>query len=272
MIIYGSKMYFKKNVVKHYGECEHCGRYSRKRSYQAQKFGHLYFIPLLPLGARSQVLGECSSCQMGSHIPMTDAGPLVESLNEQFKNWILEIQDGNTETVPDGEAEPVNLGLLIAGTIDSLYSLGELRNIDSVVKILQDCELPYETELVRGRWSETQGDVAQAIVHYRQASKIRPEEPAPLYQVAIAQKRSGDLEGAIHGLNRYLEKVPNDLSVLAEVASIYEAKKDFPKIVEAYDAIYALEPSLISNKGMRKIYKKACKKSGKQGEYLSQMG
>ncbi|MEM6473826.1 MAG: tetratricopeptide repeat protein [Planctomycetota bacterium] len=272
MIIYGSKMYFKKNVVKHFGECEHCGRYSRKNSYQAQKFGHLYFIPLLPLGSRSQILGECVSCNMGSHIPLAQAEPMVESLNERFKQWILEIQEGKTEIVPEGETEPVSVGLLIAGTVDSLYSLGELKSIDSVSQILQDCDMAYENELVLGRWCETLGDLAQAVVHYRQAAKIRPDETAPIYQVAASLKRAGDLAGAINGLKRYLDKVPDDLGVHAELASIYEAQKDFPSIVETYDKIYALEPSLVSNKAMKKVYKKACKKSGKQGEYLAQIG
>ncbi|MEO1619262.1 MAG: hypothetical protein AAFV88_25675, partial [Planctomycetota bacterium] len=237
MIIYGSRMYFKKNLVKHYGECEHCGQYGRKQSYRAQKFGHLYFIPLLPLGAKSQILGECSICNMGAHIPLTEAEPLIESLNDRFKQWIMQIQDGETEIIPEGEEVPVNVGLMIAGTIDNLYSLGELTSIDSISQILDSCEMPYEKELVLGRWSETKGDLAKAILHYQQAGKIRPDETAPIYQTAVAQKRSGNLPAAIDGLKRYLTKEPRDLGVHAELASIYEAQKDFPNIVDAYDKI-----------------------------------
>ena len=71
MIIYGSRMYFKKNLVRSFGECENCGRYGKRVSYQARKFGHIYFIPILPLGSNSQVLRECKSCSMGSHIPVS---------------------------------------------------------------------------------------------------------------------------------------------------------------------------------------------------------
>ena len=77
MLIYGSRMYFKKNTVKTTGECEHCGTYGNLTSYQAKKFGHLYFIPILPMGPHSQVLRECPQCRIGTHLSMTDLEPIV---------------------------------------------------------------------------------------------------------------------------------------------------------------------------------------------------
>jgi len=65
MIVFGSRMYFKKNVVKSFEECEHCGVYGKMISYKARKFGHIYFIPLIPMGKSSQVLRECKKCKRG---------------------------------------------------------------------------------------------------------------------------------------------------------------------------------------------------------------
>ena len=69
MIVYGSRMYFKKNVVNSFGECEHCGGFGKTTSYQARKFGHIYFIPLIPMGKSSQILRACKGCSMGAQIP-----------------------------------------------------------------------------------------------------------------------------------------------------------------------------------------------------------
>ena len=43
MIVYGSRMYFKKNVVKSFEECEHCGVYGQMTSYKgAEVWPHLF--------------------------------------------------------------------------------------------------------------------------------------------------------------------------------------------------------------------------------------
>lgn len=271
MIIYGSRMYFKKNVVKSYGECEHCGRYTKQVSYQGRKFGHLYFIPLIPEGPTSQVLNECSACDMGAHIPMTDAVPLVDSLKERFKNWIIEIQDGQTEVVPEGGDQPVNLGVMIAGTIDNLYCLGEIKEIDSITQILEGSGLEYENKIVQGRWSELKGNLANATKHYQSATTLKPKDSIAWYQWGKAEVLMGNVAGAEHAFGKYLELYPDDMGIYIELATLYESKKDYPKIVKAYDKLYELNPELLKQKPMKKVYKKACKKSGEQGQFLSQL-
>lgn len=83
--------------------------------------------------------------------------------------------------------------------------------------------------------------------------------------------RRGDAPGAEEAFGKYLALCPDDISAHIELASLYEAQKDSSKIVETYDKIYALDDNLIPQKGMKKIYKKACKKSGIPGKYLNQM-
>ena len=131
MIVYGSRMYFKRQVVKSWGSCQFCGNYGKQRSYQAMKFGHVYFIPIIPLGGRAQVLNECANCDMGSHIPVKELEPRVESLKEQFMTWINEIQDGNTEITPEDQSEPLNIGVLLGGILEDLYCLAEIEDVSS---------------------------------------------------------------------------------------------------------------------------------------------
>ena len=148
MIIYGSRMYFKKNQVQSFGECEHCGRYGKRVSYQARKFGHIYFIPILPLGSNSQVVRECKSCSMGSHIPTHQLDPMVDNLSDQFKSWIMEISNGNTEIEIEPGQPPANIGLLITGILDDLYCLNEIQDVSSITNVLDANNLVYERHLV----------------------------------------------------------------------------------------------------------------------------
>ncbi|MEM6692049.1 MAG: hypothetical protein AAF664_21650, partial [Planctomycetota bacterium] len=128
MLVYGSRMYFKSHVVKHYGICEQCGSLTKLRSYRGQKFGHLYFIPILPMGSKSQILDECSQCDMGTHLPLDQAEPAIEKMQAEFKQWIEKIQEGTTEVTPEGSNESVNIGLMIADSAASLYRMNQLSS------------------------------------------------------------------------------------------------------------------------------------------------
>lgn len=266
MIIYGSKMYFKENVVKSMGVCEHCGRYSQQLSYRGRKFGHLYFIPLVPMAPRSQVLNECSNCNMGSHIPLDQLESILEDIRDNFKTWIGHVQDGKNEIHLEGE--PVNVGILLHDLLENLYLLQEVESAGSIVSVLKSQEMHSEAELVSARWHELQGDLSRAIASYKTAHEHSPEEIRILYNVGRLQRLQGNNPQALLTFAKCLELEPESLVVLLEIAGIHEGAKDFPRIVESYDRIYDLCPQLVDDKGMKKMYKKACKKSGVQGKYL----
>lgn len=271
MIVYGSRMYFKKNVVRSFGECEHCGRYGKQISYRARKFGHIYFIPLIPLGANSQVLRECKSCNMGSHISTEELEPRIDSLADQFKSWITAIGEGETELQLSPEEAPSNIGLLVAGILDDLYCLKEIENIDSIVSILDANGLAFERELVLGRWHELQGDLENARLSYQAAHQAEPTNPTVLFQLGLTEINLGNVAAVEEAFAKYQKLFPDDLTTYIKLAGVYEHEKDYPKLVETYDVLYANRPHMLNEKPMKKVYKRACKKSGVQGKFLAQM-
>ena len=271
MIIYGSRMYFKKNVVKCYGDCEFCGTYGKLVSYQARKFGHLYFIPLIPMGPAVQVLRECKRCNLGMHLEKFQHEGVVKSLGDQFKSCIAAIADGNRELPPAPGEDALNVGAVMAGSLPDLYCLGEIENVDSVVTLLDANGFGMEKELVLGQWEELQGNLPAAISHYESSHRSNPKSVYPLYNLGLAQLKNKDIRSAEQTFEQYFRLEPNDVTVYVELATYYEDKKNYPKIVENYEKIYELVPDVISDKRMGKIYKKACKKSGLQGKFLDQM-
>ncbi len=271
MIIYGSRMYFKGNVIKTVGECEYCGTYGRLTSYQARKFGHIYFIPIIPMGAKSQVLRECAHCSMGTQIPLPQLDPIMDSLADQFKSWIIAIEEGQRELIPEEGAEPVNIGVLIAGILEDLYCLREIESVDLISSVLNANDMRYENEIVMGKWWDMLGDLEQSRMSFQAAHRVRPEEPIPLFQMGSIDTKLGDVQAAEEVFEKYIKLCPEDISPYIELVGLYELQKDHAKIVQAYDMIYTLNPDAIPDKGMRKIYKKACKKASVQGKFLSQM-
>jgi hypothetical protein len=271
MIIYGSRMYFKKNVVRSYGECEHCGRYGKNTSYQAKKFGHIYWIPLIPMGAASQVLRECKSCSMGSHIPTQQLEPMIDGLSDQFKSWIVAITEGKTELETDPDSPPTNIGVLIAGILEDLYCLKEIENVESITNVFDANNMHFERDLVLGRWHELQGDLDQSKLSYQAAVRAKPSEGATIYLLALVELKRNDLPAAEAAFQQYLQLHPEDVSAHIELLGAYEVKKDFPKIVETCDILFEKLPELMEQKKIKKLYKKSCKKSGLQGKFSTQI-
>ncbi len=271
MIIYGSRMYFKKNLVRSFGECEHCGRYGKRVSYRARKFGHIYWIPLIPLGSTAQVLRECKSCKMGAHIPTHQLEPMVDTISDQFKSWIVAISEGKTELEIEPGQPPANIGLLITGILDDLYCLNEIEDITSITNVLDANNLVYERHLVMGRWFEIQGDLDQARLAFQAATEARPNEGPALFQLGLVEVLRRDVPAAEAAFTRYLQFHPEDNSPHMELLGLYEIEKDHAKLVGCLDVLFERIPELLDQKKLKKLYKKSLKKSGLQGKFAAQV-
>jgi Tfp pilus assembly protein PilF len=81
---------------------------------------------------------------------------------------------------------------------------------------------------------EVRGDVDAAISEYQKIIELHPELPDAYSNLAVAQKRKGELDRAVANLNRALERKPDFASalttrggILAEQDKWAEARRDF---------------------------------------------
>jgi Tfp pilus assembly protein PilF len=81
---------------------------------------------------------------------------------------------------------------------------------------------------------EVRGDVDAAISEYQKIIELHPELPDAYSNLAVAQKRKGELDRAVANLNRALERKPDFASalttrggILAEQDKWVEARRDF---------------------------------------------
>ena len=86
MIIYGSRMYGRKNKIHSWGYCENCDRYIKQTSYRGRKWSHVNFIPIFPEGPHMYVIKECKKCNVGLHIKLTDLPEMIEKIEDDVEN------------------------------------------------------------------------------------------------------------------------------------------------------------------------------------------
>lgn len=102
---------------------------------------------------------------------------------------------------------------------------------------------------------EVRGDVAAAIQEYRKVIELRPNSPEAHVNLAVAQKKQGDLEAAVVSLNKALEIKVDNVGALttrggifAELGRWSEARRDFEQALKINPrddgALYGLSQAL----------------------------
>ena len=71
MIIYGSRMYGKSEKVSAWGICLIVINMPGMRA-TTEENGDMSILLIIPAGKKVRVMNECSSCDMGSHVPLDE--------------------------------------------------------------------------------------------------------------------------------------------------------------------------------------------------------
>ena len=262
MIVYGSRMYGSKNIVKGWGFCEHCGVYGKNKSYNGRKWGHLYFIPLIPSGPSVRVLKQCKKCSHGIHIPEKDIHNLQNNLHCSTKNALAVLIEGKKEFNDDGKN--VSAADSLASSVEMLLCLKADDHLHSIRSALQENGLMHPYYLVEGELLEFQGKLDEAAASYEQAVNCDRKGAYALMSLGSIYLKKKDLQNARYSYERALELTENKFPVLEILLTIYEKNKDYLELAKAYEKCFSIFPELANDKKVFKAYKKACNKAGLQ--------
>src|SRR4029453_11219567 len=106
-----------------------------------------------------------------------------------------------------------------------------------------------QDDVAEARKLADSGRLREARAKYEAAITASPQSPFLYRELAVIERREGDLTGALTHAGKAIELDPNDSRGLTLVGEIYEAQQDFAKAVEAYSAAIAIEPNeALSNK------------------------
>lgn len=261
MLIYGTRMYGKKNRIRSYGRCPHCGKLGNQESYDGRKWGHLYFIPLIPEGGKVRVLRECASCNTGSHIPLEDLPGIVAGIKKTVDHVVIAVGAKESEMTLDGESLPV--AAVLSSHISDVYCLVGERETAQLLANLQAVQADEELLLAEAKIAETKGELKKAGAKFAELAG-RTSHPTMLFQAArffFDQKR-------IPEATALAERVETmwvaDLGVKQLLLDCYTAANEWSKLAHTYESCFLLSPELTKEKPVMKAYKKACKKAGRE--------
>ncbi len=81
-----------------------------------------------------------------------------------------------------------------------------------------------------------------AVIIFRRALKVAPDNLFVIAHVAIAKIQVGKISDARMGLEKVLLKKPKDLLVLTNLAIVYSRLKDFDKVIATLNLILEIDP------------------------------
>ncbi len=261
MIIYGTKMCGKKNVVHGWGMCKHCGIYGKQEHYNARQWGHLYYIPLLPQGGHVRVIKECGKCKKGYHIPVDSVPQILQDLAGDVAMAVSALQAGNPSAQVEGETIPCIP--IILDAINTFLCFNEEENARNILATLQNAGLTYAHQLAEAQWFEFHGQLPQAISLYTKAANSTTDNEVALRCLGEASMLAGDDENALATFSRVLAMTDDKVSVLLSMGDLYAKAKDYANAAKAYEECLRLNPDLQHDKGLAKLIKKLQKKAGK---------
>jgi tetratricopeptide (TPR) repeat protein len=263
MIVFGSRIYGKRNELEGWGRCDHCGTYGPKTSYNGRKWGHVYFIPLIPSGPHLRVVNECNKCKRGLHIPEADVPEIVLDMRQSANDALAALGAGATEFTTGGSTEPRSCLGALYGSVELLLSLGEPEVVNNMLTSLKASGRDFERNLVVGRVNEFKGQPQDAAAAYEAAAQVDGADGLPHALAGEAWTLAGNLDRALEAYRRALAANSNDLDAIQGLIDVYTAQGDYWNVAEMYERAFDVVPELLQQKKVHKAYKKACKKANR---------
>ena len=265
MIIYGSKMYGVKNVVKGIGSCPHCGAYGQHKSYDGRKWGHLYFIPLIPAGGPMRVMKECAGCSMGSHLPQAKVGELYANIEKMMQACVLAASEG-ARSFDDDEGNETHTGPFLLDAIDLMYTAGYRSEIPELINLLDSDISRFEYGIASGAYQEIQGNADGALAGFQAANHADPDQPLPYLLLADFNARAGRSEEQLDMLDKAIALEPDNPQLLLVKLDPLEKLGRYQDMLSVMDQAEQMIPGLDRDKKYKKQRKKIEKKAAKAGQ------
>ena len=270
IIVFGQKVYGKKNTAMSWGHCESCGTFGKKIHYTGSKWTHIYYLPLIPSGGRTRVIHECLKCRNAFHIAQKKVPALLDELKTTSSNAIDALARGEEQFMDDGAMERCLPALY--GTTEMFHALGEPNYIEWVLATLQEKNVMRAHDLVLGTVLEFRGELEDALDVYKTLAADCPDDLDVLRSLGSIYLLTGDNEKALAAILKTMdlsEDRDERLNLRQLLIGVYEEMGEYDNAIEQYDKCFELSPKLAKDKALRKAYKKACKKAQSASPYHS---
>ena len=176
MILFGSRNYGRSNVLSSYSTCGNCGVFGKLSSFDTSCMGHIYWIPLIPLGRR-RITDMCPLCKTGRQMGLREYN--------NMKSKAL------SHAVTSMKSEPDNPGVAVS-SLQTFMAYGDRQSLQSLAPVLGEKHVTDATvQHMVGEAFEYLGDLERSVEYYRRALHI-DQSPTYSEKLAMALIRTGD--------------------------------------------------------------------------------
>lgn len=267
-IIFGTRPYFQSNKVSQYGFCAHCDQFVQAKSFDAMRFFHLYFIPLIPTQGKRRNHKTCPKCKACQIFEIEDFGRLIHQLKEQAADALVAVMAGESQFslpgAPD-DGEPIDAVPFLHNVFDWIYASGNAEFCDGVLHSLAGPDTSYAQQILSASLATMRGNLDGAIESFGAASLSSPSDPYPVVQRAHLLVERKRIDEAIDSYQKGLAMTGEPqgrLAICAQMVDHQMARKQFDDAVTSYETMIEIDPSLAEQKVISKGLKRAKKKAG----------
>jgi tetratricopeptide (TPR) repeat protein len=264
-IIWGTRSFFRTSQCRHFGFCFRCNQFSKFKSWNGTNFFHLYYFPLIPLEGRRRNHAFCAKCGGGEPYRLPDFENATLKVKEQSALALLAIQNAEkTFSVDDASSAEFDALYFLEHALKWFHACNDS---DFYAGILEQLKLPgcqYAEAMLLATGATLSGKLDDAVYHYQNAAKLRPNEPEPLQRSGQLLVERGKTDLAIAAYQQAAELTRDselELSILLPLAEQLMRAKRFAEAEQTLDRILTLHPPVAQDKTFSKMLGKAKKKA-----------
>jgi tetratricopeptide (TPR) repeat protein len=265
MIIYGSRMYGRKDKVHSCGYCPQCDKYLKQTSYRGRKWAHLNFIPIFPEGPHMHIIKECKKCSVGLQIPIKELPEMIEGIKEDAEKVLGVLEGGNEYFIEEDESGgevKQSCADALASDTEILYCIGDNDAVEELLSALNKDKFRKIYCTVKGKLLELQGNMEEGIHLYEEAVKNYPDDENAHWLLAAALYNSGKTRESREAYENLLTVAEDKANVMLLLLDVYNELKEYLTMTETFERCFEMHPEYAKQKKFVKRYKKTCKKAG----------
>lgn len=226
----GTKYLGKKNFELRAGMCQKCNKLNYLKSYEADLYVVLLYIPIVPLGSKI-ILDHCANCSNHKIMPLEEWSRLKGAAD-------LKGSEVENKITPDDPKTAIE-------KLENFYVMGQrLEAIEMTANMKIKFANNAEAQIYLGGYYESLGNIEEADACFERALSVEPDNKEARRAVAIGCIHKNDLKRAQSLLSfmecKCPEQDPDTLFVLAsalqkngnyrEAYSYYQiVARDFPQ-------------------------------------------
>ncbi|RME56873.1 MAG: tetratricopeptide repeat protein [Deltaproteobacteria bacterium] len=106
----------------------------------------------------------------------------------------------------------------------------------------EDERLQLELRLAEGRHLREKGETQAALALFHEALTAHPADPEILRQIALTERKAGDLEAAVRHFEAARKARPDDLELAHALSATHLLRKAWPEVIALDEALLARHP------------------------------